>query len=191
LTNQPKFIPEFLGQREDEEVVLIMFKHWFVVVAPMLKAIIIILLSFAIPIWLHFAKFIFTYGITTVLYYFWMVFWVGYMVYQYINWYRDQFIITTQRLINIDQRSLLHRRVAEVELDKIQNITHIIKGLSPTMFNFGTVIVQSAGANDLMLEQISNPALIQEDITRLVKEATADKSVTATELIDYIKDHRI
>ena len=113
------------------------------------------------------------------------------MVYQYINWYRDQFIITTQRLINIDQRSLLHRRVAEVELDKIQNITHIIKGLSPTMFNFGTVIVQSAGANDLMLEQISNPALIQEDITRLVKEATADKSVTATELIDYIKDHRI
>jgi len=191
LTDQHRFVPEFLGQREDEEVVDIMFKHWYVIAAPMLKAISIILLSFAVPIWLHFTAFIFTYGITTVIYYFWMVFWIGYMVYQYINWYRDQFIITTQRLINIDQRSLLHRRVAEVELDKVQNITHIIKGLPSTIFNFGTVIVQSSGANDLLLEQVSSPASIQEDITRLVKEASADKPVTATELIDFIKDHRV
>ena len=59
------------------------------------------------------------------------------------------------------------------------------------MFNFGTVIVQSAGASDLTLEQVANPALVQEDITRLVKEITAEKPVTAAELIEFIKDRRI
>jgi len=191
LQSSHAFTPEFPGQREDEEVVLVLFKHWYMVVTPMVKAIGIILLSFAIPIWLHFANFIFSYGVTTSIYYLWMVFWIGYMVYHYINWYRDRFILTTQRLINVDQRGMVNRRVAEVELDKIQNITHVIAGVFPTVLNFGTVIVQSAGANDLNLEQVANPALLQEDITRLVKEATAEKPVTATELIEFIKDHRI
>ncbi len=185
------FVPEFVGQREDEEVVLVLFKHWYMVVAPMLKAILIILISFVIPIWLNFANFIFSYGLTTLIYYLWLVFWIGYMIYQYINWYRDRFIITTQRLINVDQRGMLHRQVAEVELERVQNITHVIRGVAATMFNFGTVIVQSAGASDLTLEQGANPALVQEDITRLVKEITAEKPVTAAELIEFIKDRRI
>ena len=113
------FVPEFVGQREDEEVVLVLFKHWYMVVAPMLKAILIILISFVIPIWLNFANFIFSYGLTTLIYYLWLVFWIGYMIYQYINWYRDRFIITTQRLINVDQRGMLHRQVAEVELERV------------------------------------------------------------------------
>ena len=185
------FVPEFIGQREDEEVVLVRFKHWYMVVAPMARAILIILISFVIPIWLNFANFIFSYGLTTLIYYLWLVFWIGYMIYQYINWYRDRFIITTQRLINVDQRGVLHRQIAEVELDRVQNIPHVIRGVAATRFNFGTVIVQSAGTSDLTLEQVANPALVQEDITRLVKDITAEKPVTAAELIEFIKDHRI
>ena len=190
MPNPREFVPEFIGQRESERMEIVLFKHWYFIVAPIIKALGIILLSFAVPMWLHWTAWIFSYGLTTALYYFWMVFWIGYMVYAYINWYRDRFIITSERIIDIDQRGLFSRKVSEVELDKIQNITHVVEGVFATMFNFGTVIVQSAGANDLTLDQIADPAGVQEDITSLVKTAAAEKPVTAEDLIDFIKNNR-
>jgi uncharacterized membrane protein YdbT with pleckstrin-like domain len=181
------FMPEFIGQRASEEIEIILFKHWYFIIAPIIKALVIILLSFIVPMWLHLTAWIFSYGFTTALYYLWMVFWIGYMVYAYINWYRDRFIITTERVIDVDQRGLFSRKVSEVELSKIQNITHSVDGVFATLLNFGTVIVQSAGANDLTLEHVSDPSGVQEEITRLVKTVTADKSVTAEDLIDFIK----
>lgn len=190
MANLDDFIPEFTGQRASEKIEAILFKHWFVVVLPILKAIGIIILSFALPIWLHWAGWIFSYGITTLIYYSWMVFWVCYIVYAYILWYRDRFIITSERIVDIDQKGLFTRKVSEIELEKVQNITHTVAGLFATMFNFGTVVVQSAGANDLTLDHISDPAGIQEEITRLVKVASSDQPVSANELINFIKSKR-
>lgn len=190
MPNAREFIPEFIGQRESEQVEIVLFKHWFVITVPVVKSLAIILLSFAVPMWLHWTAWIFSYGLTTAIYYLWMVFWVGYMVYAYINWYRDRFIITSERIIDVDQRGLFSRKVSEVELTKVQNITHSVNGIWATMLNFGTVIVQSAGANDLDLDQIADPAGVQEDITTLIKTVTTGKSVTAEDLIDFIKQNR-
>ncbi len=190
MANPQEFIPEFIGQRESEQIKFVLFRHWYFIAFPVIEAIGIILLSFIIPIWLHWTKWIFSYGLTTFLYYGWMVFWICFMIYRYMNWYRDRFIITSERIVDIDQRGLFSRKVSEVELDKVQNITHSVDGVAATMFNFGTIIIQSAGAGELMLKQVADPAGIQEEITNLVKIASEDKPVTATELIDFIKQNR-
>ena len=161
---------EFVGQREDEDVIIVLFRHWYTLVAPIVRSILIILGSFVVPIWLNIAEFIFSYGWSTLLYYGWLVFWVGAIVYDYITWYRDRYILTTQRVIDIDQRGMFNRRVAEVELDRIQAITHTIQGLPATILNFGTITIHSAGASDLTIRQVARPAEVQEDIARLVKE---------------------
>lgn len=163
--------PEFIGQREGEQVELILFKHWFFLVWPILKAILIMAVSFVIPIWLHGFTWIFSYAVTALLYYGWIAFWFLYMFYEYLNWYKDRYIITNERIVNIDQRGLFSRKVSEIELGKIQNLTHSVTGLFATMFDFGTVVVQSAGVSDLRLEQIADPAGVQEEITHLVKSA--------------------
>ena len=181
-------LPEFANQREDELVVMVLFKHWWLLAGPVLKALLIIAVSLLIPIWFHFMGAIFRYGIIAAAYYLWHVFWIGYMVYQYLTWYLDKYIITNQRIIDIDQQGLFRRKVSEVELSRIQNITHLIAGIIPTMLNFGTVVIQSAGANDLTLDAVANPPMIQEEVAGLVKEATADQPVTAADLIKMIKD---
>ena len=188
---KPAFQPLFIGQRNDEEVVFILWRHWYTVVAPILKAVLIIGLSFASPLWLNATGLIFSYAITATIYYLWIVFWIGYAVSQYLNWYQDRFIVTNQRIIDIDQRGLTRRRVAEVELDRIQHVAHAVVGVFPTMLNFGTIIIQAAGGHELELRQVSEPAGVQEEITQLVKLATADTPVTAEELIDFIKERRI
>ena len=187
MPNPEDFIPEFIGQRQSETIELVLFKHGYTLVMPLLKALGIIALSLGIPIWLHWSSFIFSYGFSTAVYYLWLVFWICYMVYQYANWYRDRFIITTERIVDIDQRGMFSRKVSEVELGKVQNITHSVTGIFATMFNFGTVTVQSAGANDLTLDNVADPAGIQEEITRLVKSANTDAPVSAEELIKFIK----
>ncbi len=190
MANPEEFIPGFIGQREGEKIEIILFRHWYFVALPIIQAITIILLSFIIPISLHWMKWIFSYGLTTFLYYGWLVFWMGFMLYRYINWYRDRFIITSERIIDVDQRGLFSRKVSELELDKVQNITHTVTGIAATMFNFGTIIVQSAGAGEIALKQVGDPAGLQEEITHLVKTASHDKPVTANELIDFIKQKR-
>jgi len=190
MPNMTEYVPDFIGQRDGEQVEIVLFKHWLLIAGPIIKALAIILVSFVVPIWLHWSAWIFSYGFTTAIYYLWMVFWIGYMIYAYVGWYRDRFIITSERIIDIDQRGLFSRKVSEIELTKVQNITHSVSGVWATMLNFGTVTIQSAGANDLTLDQVADPAGVQEDITTLIKTVTAEKPVTAEDLINLIQHKR-
>ncbi len=171
--HQTKFIPQFPGQREDEEIVTVLYRHWYVVAAPAVKSLVIILLSFAIPLWLHLAGLIFSYAISTIIYYLWIVFWISYIVYAYLNWSRDRFIITDQRIIDIDQKGLFRQRVSEVELEQIRSITHETVGFFSTVLKFGTVFVH-AGEGGLTLNQVPNPANVKEDIIRLTKRTSPE-----------------
>lgn len=134
---------------------------------------------------------IFSYAISAIVYYLWIIFWIAYILYEYYHWYRDKFIITDHRIIDIDQRGMFSRRVSEIELDRVQNVTYAVAGFFPTLFNFGTVTIQSAGNNELTLKHIADPATHQREITILVKKVTEDKPVTAEELLKFIRDKRI
>jgi len=179
---------DFKGQRHDETMVVILQKHWFVLAWPFTKGAICIFLALILPSIGKIGFYIFNSGVIGFLYFAWLIFWGSYLAYEYLNWYKDRFIITDQRIINIDQKSLFTRKVSEIELDKIQDIFHEIVGTFATAMGFGTVVVQSAG-NSVRLESIAKPAELQDMIARLVKEATSPP-VTAEELIDFIKDNR-
>jgi membrane protein YdbS with pleckstrin-like domain len=178
---------EFPGQRDSEEVIMVLFKHWYTLVLPIVIALTVIIVSFALPLWWGVTDFIFRYGFTAALYYLWLVFWVCSIVYNYITWYRARYIVTSERIIDIDQKSLFNRQVSEVDLDRIQNITHTIKGPAATLLNFGTVIIQSAGATDITLDDIAEPDEIQEEIARLIRDIPAESPVDPAAVTDFIK----
>lgn len=182
---------DFQGQREDEEVVLILQKYWFILVWPFAKGLVLILLALILPSIKGAGYYIFNSGPLAFIYFAWIIFWVSYLGYEYLNWYRDRFIITNHRIINIDQKSLFSRRVSELELDRVQDVSHEIKGAFAMALNFGNVIVQSAGSEHMAIENVANPAELQDIIVRLVKEATNKPPVTVNELVDFIKDHRV
>jgi len=181
---------EFPTQKPDEAVVLILHKHWFILAWPFFKGALFIVVAIFLPLIGKIGYYIFNFASLTFVYLAWIVVWASYILYEYLNWHHDKFIITDKRVVNIDQKSLFNRRVSEIEMDKVQNIAHEITGVSASTFNFGTVIISSAGGDNIELKDIAQPADVQAVIVKLVKEATKEPPVTVDELVDFIKKQR-
>jgi hypothetical protein len=74
----------------------------------------------------------------------------------------DVWIITSKKIIDVEQHSLFRREISIMNLEKIQDITFEIRGFIPTLFNYGDIKVQTAGAvGSFLIRGVPNPALIQ------------------------------
>ncbi len=86
----------------------------------------------------------------------------------------DAWIITNQRLIDIEQTGFFNNTVAELRLDKIQDLVVEIKGFFPSMMHYGTIRVQTASTVQLFaLEDIPNPEEVRNVILRLQNQTQA------------------
>ena len=85
-----------------------------------------------------------------------------------ICWYWTVFIVTDCRVIDVDQRGLFNRFVSEASYEKVQDIAYARKGVLGTIFNYGTLVVQTAGVS-AHLEQyfVRRP----QDVQHLIVEA--------------------
>jgi len=101
----------------------------------------------------------------------WYLFVFGYAFERFLNWFFNVHIITNKRVVDMDFDHLLHRNISEAPLRNIEDITHTIKGISQTIFNFGDVSVQTAAEKrELEFINVANPAMIQDLLSDLVSE---------------------
>ena len=100
------------------------------------------------------------------LYYLYITLFIFYTLFDY---FLDLWSITAHHIINVEQQSMFMRTVSKEELDRIQDVTSEIKGLFGTIFNYGNVIVQTAGAQEhFVFENVPAPQTIVDVILRSV-----------------------
>lgn len=87
----------------------------------------------------------------------------------YISWYFSVFIVTDQRFIQITQKGLFHRAVADVGLEHIQSVNYEVAGLQATMLGFGTMKVQTY-IGDIVIHELHHPAKIQKRIIGILRD---------------------
>jgi uncharacterized membrane protein YdbT with pleckstrin-like domain len=81
------------------------------------------------------------------------------------NYYLDRIIVTNKRVIDIDQVGLFSMDLATITKDKIQDVKVEVKGIIPTLLKYGTIHIQSAGANrEIVIEGVHHPEKIKEAI---------------------------
>lgn len=86
----------------------------------------------------------------------------------WLDFYFDVHIVTSERVVDIDQFGLFNRRIDELNLDQVEDVSHSIKGFLGTIFNYGVVEVQTAGtARNFFLEDVPNPAKVAQKILSL------------------------
>ena len=89
----------------------------------------------------------------------WAVFWG---VRAYFTWYRfqhDVWIITNERLIDSFKKNWFHHALASAELIDIEDVSVSREGPLQTMFNYGSLRCQTAGAaTNFNLAGIPDPA---------------------------------
>ena len=101
-----------------------------------------------------------------------------YMLHTFFDFALDTWVVTNQRIINIEQKGLFSRQVAEQDIARIQDVTAEIKGILPTLFDFGNVSIQTAGEKERFLfKQIKNPQRIVEIISKLVERYVEENKI--------------
>lgn len=76
----------------------------------------------------------------------------------WLDYRLDVWIVTTERIIDIELQGLFQREVSEFKLSRIQDISVDIRGFLPTFFDFGDLHIQTAGAmRKFIFHQIPKP----------------------------------
>src|SRR3989344_1913881 len=159
-----------------EEKVLVLRRHWFVILEhsvfivlalgiSIAAALVVGGLSTALPAGNLDALLVFTIAL------FCLCAWVAFFV-EWTNYYLDIWVVTSRRILDIEQHSFFTREVSEFRLDRVQDITVQVRGLLAEFFDFGDVHVQTAGkAHEFIISRAPHPYRVKDAINRAVDEA--------------------
>lgn len=90
----------------------------------------------------------------------------GWWWWNYENWGNDQYIVTEDRLIDIEKLPLgLRTKRTDTTFDRIQNVNFEIPDPIATLLNYGTVVIYTAGAEGrLDFVYVPRPSEVQAEI---------------------------
>lgn len=102
----------------------------------------------------------------------------------WVDYYFDIWIITSERVINIEQKGMFTREVSELRYAKIEDITTEVKGFLPTIINYGDVRIQTAAEEaEFTFRTVSDPYEIKNIIMGLQKKSENNKTEEFGEMI--------
>jgi len=159
---------------ENEEVIAVIRKHPICLAKPIFVLIFfLVLISFFLKFFLaSLAGFIILLVILCIL--------LGYSLSHFLLWYFDIFLVTNQRLIDIDQKGIFRKEISETSLDKIQDVKCQF-GIIGRIFGFGDLEIESAGTlGKIIFHFIPSPEKFQEIIQSAKKRASSFTSAEAS-----------
>ncbi|MBU4314891.1 PH domain-containing protein [Patescibacteria group bacterium] len=162
------------NHERDESSVLFLRRHWIEVV----KIILIMIVLLAIPV--VFYVFLSDNGADWTAYWgqfgvllfsVYSAFCIAILMTMFTDYYLDTWIVTTNRIINIEQRGLFSRVVSELHLNQIQDVTAETQGFLPTILSYGNVYIQTAGAKErFIFKMVNDPEIVKRKVTELVEQ---------------------
>ncbi len=129
--------------REAEEKVVLFLRQHFIVNVPwifigfvMLFVPAIISMTSILELVPMNFKFIFTL--------IWYLVTSAYILENFLNWFFNVYIITDERIVDVDFNNLIYKEVHDAHIDRIQDVTYNMGGVIRTIFNYGDVLIQTA-----------------------------------------------
>jgi uncharacterized membrane protein YdbT with pleckstrin-like domain len=172
----------FSDQFDDENVLYVFHKHPIVMrkglviglVAWLLGPIYTLVLTYAHPnnppnLTFFGLSLLVSIGIGTILF-----------IPSWIGWHFSVFIMTDQRFIQITQKGLFHRSVADLTLGQIQSVNYEVSGLQETLLGFGTIRMQTY-VGDLTIHEVHHPARIQKELLNILRREGVNASANPSE----------
>lgn len=74
----------------------------------------------------------------------WYLITTAYILESFLTWFFNVYIVTDERIIDIDFYNLIYKEVSDANIDKIQDVTYKMGGVIRTLFNYGDVMIQTA-----------------------------------------------
>ncbi len=185
----PAFSKEkFKEIQEQEEIIKILHRHWFDILVQFipifLAAFFLIFSLIFFPNYFpelktdnFFKMFLFAESLFAI--FIWMY---GFFI--WIDYYFDIWIITSERIVNIEQKGLFVRSMSEVKYSRIQDVTAEEKGVIPTMLDYGDVFIQTAAEKErFVFRKVPGPYELKDMIMKMQKEQVEEETNELGEMI--------
>lgn len=163
----------FVHQKSYEHIEYALRRHWITFI----PTIVIVLVMLGVPVVVYFlVQNLFpdllsgpiSYPLTILFGSTYALFTFLFFYIHFIDYYLDLWIITNDRIVDIEQKGLFNRTVTELELFQIQDVTSTVEGIIATVFHYGNVTVTTASlTQSIIFKQVPNPDFIRQELIRL------------------------
>ncbi len=164
----------FSEQEQDEHLILVLRQHPITQLKWFLLAVVLSIMPFLfittgmfnfLPDRFYLAGFI---G--------WYLLVAGYVIEALLKWFYNVYIITDERIVDVDFHSLLSRNISSAKIDKIEDVTAITTGFLAAVFDYGKVEIQTAAEKrEFEFGGIPNPNRVATLINELLLEEELEK----------------
>lgn len=162
-----------IGKKQNEQIKYTLRRHWMTFIPKILFFLLLMLIPLAVYVLIYnttpsvlTGKFLYpslvlfgsAYYLSIYLFFF----------AEFLTYYLDEWIITNQRIIDVEQLGLFSRSISETNLSKIQDVTTEIHGVIPTLFNYGNIHIKTASTNpNIIAKNVPKPNKVRTDLIRL------------------------
>lgn len=161
----------FEDLEEDEKLLLLLRRHF----NTNLHWVFVSLLLFLVPLFFipfrnslsvfSFLNLPIRFIVISLAFYYLLVF--TYLFVNFITWYFNVSLITSKRVIDVNFSDLVYKNVSATKLSLLQDASYIQVGVLRSLFDYGDVLLQTAGT----LDNFSFPAVPKpEKVVRIIEE---------------------
>lgn len=160
----------FSGEEDNEEIILLLRAHIITNVRWALTTLgLVVLPIILIPL---FGSFGLPVGSGTVFVVI-LAWYLGIFTYAFINflyWYFNVYIVTDERVIDVDWYSVIYRKVSSAQISHIEDVSASQGGVFAGVFDYGNVNIQTAAEEEnFEFTDVPHPQLVAKKIEELMQ----------------------
>lgn len=164
----------FETQEREEKIVLLLRRH----VITNFSWIVVSSIALTVPIfgWFFPGLSVFPFSYRLIFFVMWYLFVIAFIFENFLSWYFNVYIITDERIVDVDFHSVLYKEVSQAKIENIQDVTFVMGGLTKAIFNYGTVYIQTAGEKrEFDFDDVPHPDRVAKVLNELVIEEEQEK----------------
>src|SRR3989338_57386 len=158
----------FESKKSYETVVVLLYRHWFVLVSKLFAYAFLLFLPSVV--WIFINPYLSNFGLDDVFWFlvsiYIFIWWLS-LFYALTMYFLDTWIVTDHRILDNRQRGFFNRTVSELHLSRIQDISVKIVGPIQTFLDFGYLEIQTAGTEPkFFFKNIAHPNQVRDEIMK-------------------------
>jgi membrane protein YdbS with pleckstrin-like domain len=158
-----------LQLRPEEKIIIAVHRHWFAVARQLTAVILLLIVPVAVLFFLNFLPRDFSgFILYFLILYLLIILFFAFRI--WIDYYLDMWIVTNERIIDIEQTGLFRREISEIPFSRVQDATIKIPGFLATILKYGTIIVQTAGEQSFFIHEIPKVYEVKDAILENIKK---------------------
>lgn len=143
----------FQDQKKDESILLFLRPHYLTNLPWVLGGIVFVFLPLVIVKGLpmfgidFFSSEIASHFMATYLIFYYLIVF-SYLLINFLTWFYNIFLVTADRIVDINYSDIVIHNVSETKLSHLEDVRCAQSGFIPTLFNYGNLFAQTAGASE-------------------------------------------